>query len=199
MSQPDTLVLKQAIQQMQQRGFLFLPGLTDQEIHLAENRWNFRFPPDLRAFLQIALPAPRESHHIEHKAFPNWRSTDQEDILYIQYRMNWPLDTILWDVEYNAYWMDGWGARPEDSEEARKITTHQIQNAARLIPVFAHHYLPAEPYEVGNPVFSVRGFDTIQYGVDLVNYLSQEFHLEEAPTIKKNARPIPVWGDLESK
>ncbi len=35
----------------------FAPGLSDREIAAVEKRFKFRFPPDLRAFLQTALPS----------------------------------------------------------------------------------------------------------------------------------------------
>jgi hypothetical protein len=34
----------------------FDAGLTDAEVAVTEARFGFRFPPDLRAFLQTALP-----------------------------------------------------------------------------------------------------------------------------------------------
>ena len=64
----------------------FDPGLTDLEVEATEEKFNFRFPPDLRAFLQTALPAG--------KSFPNWRSGDETEI---QERLSQPLDGCLFD------------------------------------------------------------------------------------------------------
>jgi hypothetical protein len=48
----------------------FAAGLSDSEIAATEARFSFRFPADLREFLQTALPVgPR---------FPDWRSGDPE-------------------------------------------------------------------------------------------------------------------------
>ena len=40
---------------------VFDASLTDAEVDAAEARYGFRFPPDLQAFLQTALPAARGS------------------------------------------------------------------------------------------------------------------------------------------
>lgn len=51
-----------------QPGVQFEAGLSDAEVTGVEERFDFVFPPDLRAFLQHALPV---SH-----GFPNWRSSE---------------------------------------------------------------------------------------------------------------------------
>jgi len=38
------------------RGLSFAEGLSDAEVHGAEENYGFQFPPDLRDFLQTALP-----------------------------------------------------------------------------------------------------------------------------------------------
>ena len=47
----------------------FDAGLTDAELTAIENTFAFRFPPDLSAFLQTALPRGPK--------FPDWRSGDE--------------------------------------------------------------------------------------------------------------------------
>src|SRR5215213_5581205 len=44
-------------------------GLTDAEVIAVEGRFSFQFPPDLREFLQTALPLGPK--------FPDWRSGDE--------------------------------------------------------------------------------------------------------------------------
>src|SRR6185437_1912942 len=65
-------------------GLEFDSGLTDLELEIAEKKFNFRFPPDLRAFLHTALPTG--------KHFPNWRSGDETEI---RERLGWPLHGCL--------------------------------------------------------------------------------------------------------
>lgn len=51
---------------------LFEPGLSDPELEKVQSKWGFVFPPDLRRFLQFALPV---SHH-----FVDWRRGDESAI-----------------------------------------------------------------------------------------------------------------------
>src|SRR5438105_3721957 len=68
----------------------FDAGLTDAEVAAVEGRFGFRFPPDLRAFLQTALPRGPQ--------FPNWRSGDEGAL---QDWLNVPRQGVLFDVEHN--------------------------------------------------------------------------------------------------
>jgi hypothetical protein len=52
-----------------------------------------------------------------------------------------------------------------------------LDDAPRLIPIYAHRAVPNEPLEAGNPVFSVMQMDIIIYGNDLEQYLHNEFGL----------------------
>ena len=85
----------------------FDAGLTDAEVAAAEERFGFRFPPDLRAFLQTVLPRGPE--------FPNWRSADE-----VTLPTGWtaaagrPLRRRA-----NGFWLDEWGRRPEALEKDR--------------------------------------------------------------------------------
>ena len=44
------------ISELEQCGVVFEPGLSNVEVEIVENSFGFKFPPDLRAFLQSALP-----------------------------------------------------------------------------------------------------------------------------------------------
>jgi hypothetical protein len=59
---------------LRDNGIEFEPGLADPEIEAAEERYGFRFPPDLRAFLQTGLPSGSD--------FPNWRDGDEAEVPY---------------------------------------------------------------------------------------------------------------------
>jgi hypothetical protein len=78
--------------------FEFVPGLTDAEVANVEGRFAFRFPPDLRSFLQTALP-----HGV---GFPDWRSGDET---MLREWLNSPAEGVLFDVEHNGIWIDEWG------------------------------------------------------------------------------------------
>src|SRR5262245_28345901 len=73
----------------------FDTGLTVAELAAVERRFNFQFPPDLREFLQTALPRG--------PAFPDWRSGDEARL------RDWldePRQGVLFDVEHNRFWLD---------------------------------------------------------------------------------------------
>jgi hypothetical protein len=73
-----------------------------------------------------------------------------------------------------------------------------VEAAPRLIPVFAHRYLPAEPEDAGNPVFSVHQTDIIHYGADLRSYLANEFGTPDPTIVIVGGTPrrIRLWTDL---
>ncbi len=160
-------------------------GLTDAEFVAVEGQFGFRFPPDLREFLQIALPrGPR---------FPDWRSGDEAEL------RDW-LDTlrqgVLFDVERNRFWLEEWGPRPGSLGEALRVAGELVAAAPRLIPIYGHRMMPDEPSLPGNPVFSVHQTDIIVYGVDLADYLRTEFKLPGGDPGPGQLRPNRFW-DLD--
>ncbi|MBF0411035.1 MAG: SMI1/KNR4 family protein [Candidatus Riflebacteria bacterium] len=160
-------------------------GLTDSEVQATEAKFNIRFPPDLRAFLQTALPqGPR---------FPNWRTGNE---LLLRDWLDAPRKGIIFDVEYNDFWLDNWGKRPKSIEEALLIADGLIASAPKLIPIYGHRMIPDEPNLPGNPVFSVHQTDIIQYGFDLADYLRNEFNLCGREPWPDQVRPIRFW-DLD--
>ena len=58
------------------------------------------------------------------------------------------------------------------------VASEGVKAAPRLIPVFGHRMMPAEPHQTENPVFSIHQADIICYGFDLADYLRREFNLE---------------------
>ena len=168
---------------LRQSGVLLAPGLTDAEVDEVQERFGFRFPPDLRALLQYALPiAP---------GFPNWRDESEESL---RSRLDWPRDGTLFDIEHNAFWMDEWGPRPDNLATAFEVASQEIAIAPVLIPVFSHRYIPEEPHLSGNPVFSVYQTDIIYYGANLAEYFSNEFLPRENFSLSPNIREIRFWS-----
>ena len=163
----------------------FDAGLIDAEVASAESRFGFRFPPDLREFLQAALPRGPK--------FPNWRTGDEAEL------RDWlaaPLDGILFDVEYAGFWLAEWGPRPATFAEASAVVATRVAAAPKLIPVHGHRMMPDAPHELGNPVFSVHQTDLIHYGSDLADYLAREFLTPRGQAIAWETgpvRPIPFW------
>jgi hypothetical protein len=163
-------------------------GLTDDEFRRVERRFGFKFPPDLRAFLSVGLPVSR--------SWVDWRSASDAAI---RERLNWPLEGICFDIENSAFWLDEWGERPATSEAAFDIARRAVAGAPVLIPICSHRYIPDEPSEAGNPIFSVHQTDIIYYGADLMDYLHNEFSYyfgRAGYAITKTPRRVPFWSQL---
>jgi hypothetical protein len=175
-----------SLELMRARGFSIEPGLTAAELARAEERFASRFPPDLAEFLCVGLPTGG--------GFPSWRSLDAA----IEAQLAWPLEGMLFDIEHNGFWMPEWGQRPGDLEAAKAIATAAVRAAPVLIPLCGHRYLPAEPLEAGNPVFSVYQTDVIYYGHDLASWIEAEWGVGYERAIRFDViRPIRFWGRVE--
>jgi len=158
-------------------------GLTDAEIAAVEARFEFRFPPDLREFLQTALPRGPE--------FPDWRAGNENEL---HMWLDQPRRGVLFDVE-NGFWLPEWGKRPRGLD-VRGAVNNLVAAAPKLIPVYAHRMMPDEPHEAGNPVFSVHQTDVIHYSFDLADYLRAEFNLPGREPWPEQIRRIRFW-DVE--
>jgi hypothetical protein len=142
-----------------QRGHLeFDPGLTDLEVEATEKKFNFRFPPDLRAFLQTVMPA--------HIGFHDWRDGNEA---WLRLQLEGPRQQYLAGIDH--FWLPEWGGRPESLADAREIVRAKIAEAPKLIPIYGGCYIAEEPHEPGNPVFSVSQMEVIYAGFDLDDYL----------------------------
>ena len=176
-------------------GVQFDTGLTDAEVEKVQETYGFLFPPDLRQFLQHALPVS--------KAWLNWRD-DSENA--IRHRFDWPADGICFDIEHNNFWMEAWGPRPTNLMDAFRVARQQVVAAPTLIPVYSHRFLPEEPFLAGNPILSVYQTDIIHYGNDLASYFANEFSADPQtlpdhyiPCLEwaaQSARPIQFWDDI---
>ncbi|QDT79493.1 hypothetical protein Mal35_29570 [Gimesia maris] len=207
MSRPFESEIRTAVDLLQSRGVRFEPGLTDQEVVQTETTFGFRFPPDLRAFLQTALPVRLNKPGLSN-SFPDWRAGNKDDL---QTRLNWPWEGMVFDIEHNAFWLDEWGKKPDVLQAAIEMAHRYVTAAPTLIPVCSHRYIPATPAEAGNPVFSVHQTDIIYYGLNLWDYFEQEFaeHEEGWYAGERYAefteaqyfaahRDIPFWSRLVS-
>lgn len=189
--------IRKSLDLLKSRHVIFEEGLSNQEVERTEGAFGFRFPPDLRAFLQTALPVSIEFEQ-RNEPFPNWRSGGFDDL---QQRLAWPFEGMAFDIENNAFWLDDWGEKPIDLRDAVEIARQVVASAPRLIPIYSHRFLPAEPLIAGNPVFSVYQTDIIYYGCDLWNYFANEFSPQQRlDTPDDNAksvhRPIRLWSPL---
>jgi hypothetical protein len=164
-----------------QPGIRLERGLSDLEVDAAEAAYQLRFPPDLRACLQTALPLAPDTGPEKRALVPNWRDLTDPAIVI---RLSWPWEGIVFDLEHGSHggWVDAWGPRAESLAGRIRAARREYQKAPRLVPIYGHRYIPGSPRRAGNPVFSVYQLDIIHYGADLGTYLRTEFM--QAP-----------WGD----
>jgi hypothetical protein len=188
--------LASVVARLRSAGIHFDEGVSDTEIERAEEKYGVRFPPDLRDFLQVALPLSEPKSGW----FPNWRLSiagDRESDQKIVASLEWPADGIFFDIERAGFWMqEEWGTCPSEVEQAKSVARQRVAGAPKLIPIFGHRYIPSEPSEPGNPVFSVYQTDIIHYGADLVSYLEAEFLGGALPQDISRLRPIRFWSRL---
>src|SRR5579859_3059448 len=117
-------------------GVAFAPGLSSEEISAIEEANGFRFPPDLKGLLMHSLPVSN--------GWLDWRCASTTEI---RDRLNWPLESMCFDIEHNAFWLDAWGPKPTDNQSAFEVARKAVASAPRLIPVCSHRYLPDRPCE----------------------------------------------------
>jgi hypothetical protein len=188
----DLPYLERLIPGLRAIGIEVAPGLTDEEIVHAENKYGFQFPPDLRMLLQYAMPIS--------DGFVNWRADDEDAIRDM---LEWPLEGMCFDIEVNSFWMASWGEKPKYLSYAFRVAKQALRKAPKLIPVCGHRYIPDEPHLSGNPMFSVYQTDIIYYGYDLADYFFNEFWHPDR-RIDEEAEeqfkvPRPVWSAREPR
>ena len=176
-------------------------GLSDGEVRAVEQRFGFEFAADHRAFLTTVLPTG--------PGWPNWRRVEDADL---RRRLAWPVDEVLFDVEHSAVWLGVWGRRPASTAEAgagaraphragappAAVARDRLATVPRLVPVYAHRYVPSGRASSGHPVLSVHQTDVVHHGLDLGDYLCRTFPTGRRPD-RGDARPrvtVAFWRDL---
>jgi hypothetical protein len=219
-----------------QSGTKWLNGLSDEQINGVEAQWNIRLPPDYRLFLgrlHTVNKLRRRAHYLGMDEAPESKGKYLATALVPKYKQcmvleegpsfyDWihgddsirdalenVVDGLIFDVENNVLWPESWGAKPDTAEEREQRVRALVEAAPKLIPVFEHRFLLAEPTGAGNPVLSIMQSDIIVYGANLHDYFVIEFcngsNSEERETIKAAKRrihdisryaSIPFWGEF---
>ncbi|MEU3408842.1 hypothetical protein [Streptomyces sp. NPDC006670] len=174
------------------------PGLSDAEFQRIEREYGFEFADDHRAFLAAGLPVsePPEEGATWDSPWPNWRYGEPEAI---RQQLDWPIEGIVLAVQH-GYWHSAWGLRPADPDDALAKAQALLARVPKLVPVYAHRFLPAGAGSYGHPVLSIWGTDIICYGTDLVDYVNHEFDDFDAHT-PEDWRPqatVGFWRDFLS-
>lgn len=192
----------EAMQRLRYRSVCAIdPGLTDDEFDLVEREFGFQFADDHRGFLSAGLPTNARSRprspgvlYAHPEPWPDWRNDDRDKLRGL---LEWPTEGVLFDVEKNGFWYDGWGPRPAEPEAALATATSQLVHAPTMVPVYGHRYLPAGRGTSGHPVLSLWQTDIIVYGLELADYIYREFGLR-APGEEPWEPEVTVdfWRDL---
>ncbi|WP_053756851.1 hypothetical protein [Streptomyces sp. AS58] len=188
----------EAARRLAQTGlYEFEPGLTDAEFARVEREYGFEFADDHRAFLATGLPVnvPPSEGQTWSKPWPEWRSGDPDTL---RNQIGRPVEGVLFDVESNMFWHEAWGERPAGAAAALAAARRRLAEVPVLVPVYAHRYLPAGRGNFGHPVLSIWQTDIIYYGLDLADYMRQEFN-EARGDVDETWDPratVPFWRDL---
>lgn len=164
--------------------FRMSPGLTEAELGAIEDEFGFRFAADHRVFLAAGLPSGR--------GWPDWRGSDRAAL---RERLAEPVEGVLFDVAQQDFWYEGWGPRPGPAQEAVAVARRYLMTVPRMIPLYAHRYLPAGI--AGHPVLSMYRTDVAPYGNDLDGWVHREFGLG-TPAPGERRATVPFWRDLVS-
>jgi hypothetical protein len=164
-----------------------VPGLSSPEIASVEAQLGFRLPEDF-VYLFQNLQDPGGVF------FPwsHFRKQEYDDLI------RWVQNGIAFDIEHAGFWLERWGTRPKLLSAAIEIAQSDFECWPKLLPIFGHRFMPAEPYRSGNPVFSIMQTDIIYYGANLPHYLLNEFVDRDYAlhTQEQDIQKVPIWSDL---
>ena len=146
-------------------------GYTQAQLDEAQERFALKFPPDLVALYREKRPVDAY----------DWT----RDLDTIRSMITGPLEGLWFDVQHNVLWLPEWGDKPSKPDDQYAILKAAVEAAPKMIPIYSHRYLPEEPHETGNPIFSVVQSDIIYYGSNLEDYFQREFY-------GYTSRPYPV-------
>jgi hypothetical protein len=164
-------------------------GLTDAEFARIERKYEFEFADDHRAFLAAGLPLNPASQASPGRGWPDWRRGRRRGLRKV---LDWPVEGVLFDVQYNALWHPSWGQRPTDMSTALSTARGHLSRAPKMIPVWGHRYLPAGRGTYGHPVLSIYQVDIMMFGTDLAEYIAIEF---QRRSMIPDLTPPPGWTE----
>lgn len=180
----DSQFIQRALETLVASGIVIDSGLSSEELRGLESALSIAFPPDLRAFLRVGMPAS--------DGFTDWRAPH----LVLRAALAVPIEGVVFDVEVNGFWASGWGARPAANSQAVERARAALLDVPQLLPIVGHRYLPTEPSEEGNPVFSVVQTDVVVYGTDLADFLAVEYRVPRPKRVRRTPTTIPFWSEL---
>ncbi|WBX78171.1 hypothetical protein PG911_07935 [Tenacibaculum ovolyticum] len=162
-------------------------GMKENEIDNIEKENNIKFSNYHREFLKVL-------HTTDKKQILEYTETFDEDaeVLFEErsyfYNWNTDIENIKRELNYvykdllkatlGGFWLKSWGIRPESIDKRKETFVNWYNNAPKLIPIKGHRFVISEPKNTDNAILSIRGTDTIIYGVNMRNYLLSELREE---------------------
>lgn len=192
-----------------QKGTRFANPLNASQIKTLEKEVGFAFPADYRLFLEHLHATNKartgasfgENGNLTATKKPGFRDWLTESDA-IDEATSSVFEGFIFDIEQSAVWSKRWGKRPTTKKAREKALRAQFAKAPKLIPIFGHRFLLAEPNKIGNPVFSIHQTDIIIYGANLRDCLLREFHqllgvpAPRVTTWTNDYTKIPFWGEF---
>ena len=180
---------------LENKGIEIHNGLSDEEFEKIEKFYNIKFPKVLKILYKSFLPN-----------LYNWRDFSEDNVQKMKKYLNMPIEGILFDIQYNGFWLDCFGEKTGDIEQNKAKAEEYLKNAKeeevpRLIPIYSHRYVPSFPDSIDVPVFSVMQTDIIYYGKNIENYFEHEFgnnYNPEQESADLGVIEIPFWSKLAS-
>ena len=128
--------------------------------------------------------------------FYNWNDYSIENQAIIKQALNWPVEGLLFDIEYNNLWLeDYWGSAPQQLDEKLLIANEHLKKLPKLIPIYSHRYIPYLSNQQLAPILSVYQTDIIYYGTNLWNYFEHEFTSVDYTDIDfTGIACVPFWS-----
>ena len=179
------------LKHLEAKGYFVADGMTEEERGRVEEIYGFRFPQALADFYSCGVPCLSSAI-----PFPLWKDFNENNVRAIKKMIEDPIDWLKQDVK-GGFWLESWGKRPENEDEAMEVFSRVVAKAPKLIPIYSHRYVPVIEGVDDPPVISTVGMDTIIYGANLSEYLQNEFlggKLSTAPAVN-----IPFWSEIIEK
>jgi hypothetical protein len=142
-----------------------MAGYSTAELEDVQATWGIRFPPDLIEVLR------ERRRLIDAPDYLDWVTGDRNAI---RKSLAWPFQGYWRSVRRHKIWWPEWGERPASLGDQREKLRLIFADAPKLIPLVGIRYIPDEPFEAGNPVFSVMASDIVHYGANLFHWLDLE-------------------------
>ncbi len=166
----------------------FREGLSKSKILSYETEFDCKFPPELKVFLEIAVPVGH--------GWPKWHGRASDLVRGVREFFEYVFRTAIRD-DYAVWVPSRWGIRPTDDKEAVSIALQDIRSLPPLIPIYKIRHIPSFPAKVGNPIYSIYSpYDSVVYGVDFPEYLHNEFGVSVPEDHTPHFRAAPHWHDL---